>query len=162
MDRKDKIEVGNRTSDTETDRREPDLKYEVGYRKPPVGSRFKKGQSGNPKGRKKRAPIELGRLVHDIANGPVAVKKGREIKKIRQLEATIRAQFQRALAPRANPRMKFELIETYRRLTPAPDAEFSEARLERELGELGAIYIDREGVKLFEDLKKFRDSLDDS
>jgi hypothetical protein len=27
--------------------------YEVGYGKPPVGSRFKKGQSGNPKGRPK-------------------------------------------------------------------------------------------------------------
>lgn len=26
--------------------------YEVGYRKPPKGSRFKPGQSGNPKGRK--------------------------------------------------------------------------------------------------------------
>jgi hypothetical protein len=27
--------------------------YEVGYRKPPVHTRFKKGQSGNPRGRKK-------------------------------------------------------------------------------------------------------------
>jgi Family of unknown function (DUF5681) len=25
--------------------------YEIGYRKPPVGRRFKKGQSGNPSGR---------------------------------------------------------------------------------------------------------------
>ena len=30
--------------------------YEVGYRKPPKNSRFKKGQSGNPKGRKKAEP----------------------------------------------------------------------------------------------------------
>ena len=29
--------------------------YEVGYRKPPKHSRFKKGLSGNPKGRRKRA-----------------------------------------------------------------------------------------------------------
>jgi hypothetical protein len=27
--------------------------YEVGYRKPPVGTRFQKGQSGHPGGRKK-------------------------------------------------------------------------------------------------------------
>jgi hypothetical protein len=27
--------------------------YEVGYRKPPAHTRFKKGQSGNPKGRRK-------------------------------------------------------------------------------------------------------------
>ena len=31
-----------------------DNDYEVGYRKPPKGSRFKKGQSGNPLGRPKR------------------------------------------------------------------------------------------------------------
>lgn len=28
--------------------------YEVGYKKPPVSGQFKKGQSGNPKGRKKK------------------------------------------------------------------------------------------------------------
>lgn len=27
--------------------------YKVGYKKPPVSSQFKKGQSGNPRGRKK-------------------------------------------------------------------------------------------------------------
>lgn len=31
-----------------------DEPYEVGYRKPPRQTRFKKGQSGNPKGRKPR------------------------------------------------------------------------------------------------------------
>lgn len=33
-----------------------------GYRNPPVDHRFKKGQSGNPKGRPKRDPIEISRL----------------------------------------------------------------------------------------------------
>lgn len=28
--------------------------YKVGYKKPPVSSQFKKGQSGNPRGRKKK------------------------------------------------------------------------------------------------------------
>ncbi len=32
---------------------EEDVGYEVGYGKPPAASRFKKGQSGNPKGRPK-------------------------------------------------------------------------------------------------------------
>ena len=31
--------------------REKSGDYEVGYRKPPVNTRFKSGQSGNPKGR---------------------------------------------------------------------------------------------------------------
>ena len=33
----------------------PGQSYEVGYGKPPVASQFKKGQSGNPKGRTKKA-----------------------------------------------------------------------------------------------------------
>ncbi|MGJ3627161.1 DUF5681 domain-containing protein [Sphingomonas sp. MMS24-JH45] len=31
----------------------PGPTYEVGYGKPPIHARFQKGQSGNPKGRKK-------------------------------------------------------------------------------------------------------------
>jgi hypothetical protein len=30
--------------------------YEVGYGRPPVASRFRKGQSGNPSGRRKASP----------------------------------------------------------------------------------------------------------
>jgi hypothetical protein len=32
--------------------------YEIGYKKPPRHTRFKKGQSGNPKGRPKKAPAQ--------------------------------------------------------------------------------------------------------
>jgi Family of unknown function (DUF5681) len=35
------------------DEREKPQDYDVGYRKPPAATRFKKGQSGNPKGRPK-------------------------------------------------------------------------------------------------------------
>ncbi len=33
--------------------------YEVGYRKPPEHAKFKKGKSGNPKGRPKREPEDI-------------------------------------------------------------------------------------------------------
>jgi hypothetical protein len=36
-----------------SDNRNYDNDYDTGYGKPPVGTRFKKGQSGNPKGRPK-------------------------------------------------------------------------------------------------------------
>jgi hypothetical protein len=33
--------------------------YEIGYRRPPRETRFKKGQSGNPKGRRKKKPASF-------------------------------------------------------------------------------------------------------
>ncbi|MFG1261012.1 DUF5681 domain-containing protein [Xanthobacter flavus] len=51
--------------------------YEVGYRKPPVHARFKKGQSGNPKGRCKGTQNlatdfgeELGERIRVREGGP--------------------------------------------------------------------------------------------
>lgn len=67
------------------DPRGPDeLPYATGYRKPPKGSQFKKGQSGNPSGRPKRAPALgdtldklLGReLPVNTADGPQLVPTG--------------------------------------------------------------------------------------
>jgi hypothetical protein len=40
-------------TDAPKDRRPPD-EYQVGYKKPPVESQFKKGKSGNPRGRPKK------------------------------------------------------------------------------------------------------------
>src|SRR5258707_14185668 len=46
--------------------------YEVGYRKPPGHTRFKKGQSGNPKGRPAGAK-NLSTLLSEALNEPVVV-----------------------------------------------------------------------------------------
>lgn len=53
--------------------------YEVGYGKPPKKSQFKKGQSGNPKGRKKGAR-GLKSDLRDELKGPVTVHEdGKQI-----------------------------------------------------------------------------------
>lgn len=51
----------------------PPPDYEVGYGRPPVGSRFKPGQSGNPSGRPK-ADRSLATFIVDELNRPITVE----------------------------------------------------------------------------------------
>jgi hypothetical protein len=48
----------------------------VGYRNPPEGSQFKKGQSGNSKGRPRQAarPVSTAYLFRKVAIEPVAIE----------------------------------------------------------------------------------------
>src|SRR5215216_831037 len=58
---------------------EPSLDDQVGYGKPPRHSRFKKGQSGNPKGRPKGSE-SAARLARRILNEKIVVREnGRRI-----------------------------------------------------------------------------------
>jgi hypothetical protein len=61
--------------------------YEIGYRKPPVGRRFKKGESGNPKGR----PRGTNNLKTDLK------EELEETIEVQQGGRTIRISKQRAL-----------------------------------------------------------------
>lgn len=51
--------------------------YEVGYGKPPKGTRFKKGQSGNPKGRPPREKILERLLDQELAEKVPIAENGR-------------------------------------------------------------------------------------
>ena len=60
--------------------------YEVGYGKPPKATRFKKGQSGNPKGRPKGAKGFTASLMRELEAG-ITVREGNRKVKISKGEA---------------------------------------------------------------------------
>lgn len=62
--------------------------YEVGYGKPPCQSRFKKGQSGNPKGRTAGAK-NLSTLLSEALNERVVVTQNGKRRKITKRKAIV-------------------------------------------------------------------------
>jgi len=72
--------------------------YEVGYRKPPIETRFRTGQSGNPTGRPKRVPIiDPGMLLEAIDNEEINVVENGRRKRMPKLEIEFRQLFTKAL-----------------------------------------------------------------
>src|SRR3954468_15440138 len=63
--------------------------YEVGFCRPPVHSRFKPGQSGNPSGRVKGSK-NLKTLFHQILNEQIPLIDGNQSKKVTKAEALMR------------------------------------------------------------------------
>ena len=63
--------------------------YEIGYKKPPLHTRWKKGQSGNTKGRpkKKLGPSDIARAFDDALSDSLAVNDNGTVRKIKKLKA---------------------------------------------------------------------------
>jgi hypothetical protein len=62
----------------------------VGYCRPPVHSRFKPGQSGNPSGRAKGSQ-NLKTLFHRILKEEVSLREGTDVRKVSKAEAIMRS-----------------------------------------------------------------------
>jgi hypothetical protein len=61
----------------------------VGYKRPPVQSRFKPGQSGNPSGRPKGSQ-NLKTLFNKILKEEVSLREGAEVRTVSKAEALMR------------------------------------------------------------------------
>ncbi len=95
--------------------------YAVGYGKPPVHTRFKKGQSGNPRGRP-RGPKRLVSLLLAALEKQVEVTEGGRRRKIAKRElgiAQLADKFAKA-DPYATKLMLSLLLDIERRLPAEP------------------------------------------
>ena len=84
------------------------VSYEIGYGRPPAASQFKKGQSGNPKGRPRVRGKSVGELFLARLGDPVTVTSGGRDKTITTAEALLINQVNRAIKgdPKALRAMK--------------------------------------------------------
>src|SRR5436190_1916524 len=72
--------------------------YEVGHKRPPKATQFKKGQSGNPAGSKKKKDIDDIRIVmEDVLTELVKVREGGKERLVSREEAIMQAELKNAL-----------------------------------------------------------------
>jgi Family of unknown function (DUF5681) len=71
--------------------------YEVGYGRPPLHSRFKKGECPNVKGRGKQKPKEMADVIQDVLSEEVEYREGRRIRTASKQELLIRKIFWAAI-----------------------------------------------------------------
>jgi hypothetical protein len=68
----------------------------VGYGRPPAHTRFKPGQSGNPKGRPKHRK-NISTVFREVLNENIKIKEGDKIKTVSKAEAMVRGTVLKAL-----------------------------------------------------------------
>lgn len=116
--------------------------YETGYRKPPKTTRFKKGRSGNPKGRPKRSRNFLTLLKEELAQKVIISEQGAK-RSISKMEAMIKRMVAGAL--QGDQKSMVTLIEILKR-----------ANQLREIEEIGEEIMPEEYEKILEDYVRRR------
>lgn len=70
----------------------------VGYKSPPKDKQFKKGVSGNPKGRPKKELKRLREIVEGELSEVISVNEGGEMINVNKIEAVIKQLTNKAMA----------------------------------------------------------------
>lgn len=107
---------------------EKDKKYKVGYGKPPKETRFKPGQSGNPKGRPKGAK-NLSTVVRTELDEKIVITEGGRQRTVTKREALFKALLSTAL--KGNVKATSAIIQ----LDQTTEQADAERKLEVLLGE---------------------------
>jgi hypothetical protein len=99
-------------------------KSAVGYRRPPKAAQFKKGKSGNPRGRPKGSR-NIGNVLLDVTGQKIAVTENGKTRRMPALEVVLRKVVNDAMQNDPNARrLFFTLVDRYADLTEttvAPD-----------------------------------------
>ena len=94
--------------------------YQVGYGKPPQHTRFRKGQSGNPKGRPKGVP-SLAQIAGRIFNERIVVRENGARRRITKTEAALIQLANKAAS--GNDRAVRDLLRVYGHIEAGAPAE---------------------------------------
>lgn len=120
--------------------------YAVGYRKPPKATRFKPGQSGNPKGRPKGSPNLASDLSAELGE-QITVREGGQARHISKQRALIKSLMAKAL--QGDVRATTALLALYARVISEPPEDESGSVEEHEL-----LILRRFGPRLLKSLAK--------
>jgi|GEM_PF-2401538 len=74
-----------------------DADHSVGYQKPPANTRFKPGQSGNPKGRPKQKEADVVKLLLRELKERVVIEENGKITKVTKREVLVKQILKKAL-----------------------------------------------------------------
>ena len=88
------------------------MAYEIGYKRPPKASQFKKGKSGNPRGRPKGSNNFLTLLEQELGQSIVVNENGKK-KTISRMQAMVKRMVSGAL--QGETRAMLTLVEILRR-----------------------------------------------
>jgi hypothetical protein len=119
---------------------------QVGYRKPPKATRFKPGQSGNPKGRPKGSPNLANDLSAELGE-QITVREGGEPHRVSKQRALIKSLMAKAL--QGDVRATTALLALYARVISEPPEDESGSVEEHEL-----LILRRFGPRLLKSLTK--------
>ena len=89
------------------------MAYEIGYKRPPKSSQFKKGRSGNPRGRPKGSNNFLTLLEQELGQSIVVNENGKK-KTISRMQAMVKRMVSGAL--QGETRAMLTLVEILRRM----------------------------------------------
>lgn len=101
-------------------KRSKDGSYEVGYGRPPVATRFKPGQSGNPRGRPKGAK-NVDTILRDVLMQQIRVLDGGKRRKITVFEVFLKRLSKQALEGDAKSGDKMLRLLPYLKKVEASD-----------------------------------------